>query len=124
MDPKKIILSTQPGLLGEMIKKAFLHNSSLQIVGETTNLRDLSTLIQQTGAEWVLVTLSMEGAFPIDTQSLLTQHPKVSILAISMDGSEVKLRWIDHHEKEYQNPTLKKITSIIFNNPAKQPEFS
>lgn len=88
-------------------------NPDLQIIGEVNDLAESSKLIQQMDADWVIVSLSPEEGLPEDTEALLHSHPTVAILAVSTDGSHVRMRWIEAQERVLDGLTLANLIELL-----------
>jgi hypothetical protein len=114
----RIILANQPRLLREMIKRVILKSGELQLVGEIAhraNLNEIEEIIEQTGAQWIVLTLSADGEISEETKTLLVNHPTLSVLAVAMDGSQFKVLWTDPQltEKDLSSVSLAELVDVL-----------
>ena len=113
MQPRRIILANRPRLLREMLRRVIDRNPDLEIVGEIHDLTKSSNLIQQTDADWIIVSFSPSEGVPADAKALLHSHPSVSVLAVSRDGSRVRMRWVKAQEKVLDGLTLADLIELL-----------
>jgi DNA-binding NarL/FixJ family response regulator len=113
MGPRRIILADVPRFLREMLRRALAHAPGLWVVGEIADLGRLSSAIEQTGAQWVIVSLPQDGKMPEATESLLAVHPSVRFLAVTTDGSQIKLKWTESHEQTLDDLSLDELIELL-----------
>jgi DNA-binding NarL/FixJ family response regulator len=98
MQPCKIIMVDGSRFLREMLKRVIAKTPGLQLVEEITDLANLSTAIEQTGAQWMVVSYPPDGKLPEAVESLLAAHPSIRVLALATDGSQAKMKWVEPRE--------------------------
>jgi DNA-binding NarL/FixJ family response regulator len=98
MQPRKIIMVDGSRFLREMLKRVIAKTPGLQLVDEITDLASLSSAIEQTGAQWMVVSYPPNGKLPEAIESSLAAHPSVRVLALATDGSQVKMKWVEPRE--------------------------
>jgi DNA-binding NarL/FixJ family response regulator len=113
MEAQRIILADGPRFLLEMLKRVILKSPGLQIVGEISDLERLPSVVEQTHAEWVIVSLRSDGKMPEVVRSFSATHPSVFILALAADGTCVKMRWMESHEKVLEGLSLDELVAIL-----------
>lgn len=110
---RRIILTNGARLLLEMLKRAIDKASGLQVVGEITDLARLPSVIEQTGAQWVIMAFPPEGEMPEMAESLLTAYPSVRIMAVATDGSQVTMKWLESHERTLDGLSLDELIAVL-----------
>jgi len=98
MQPCKIIMVDGSRFLREMLKRVIAKTPGLQLVEEITDLAKLSTAIEQTGAQWMVVSYPPDGKLPEAVESSLAAHPSIRVLALATDGSQAKMKWVEPRE--------------------------
>lgn len=82
-----------------MLQRTIQSIAGLQVVAEAEDLAELPALVEQTGAQWVIVSMSRAGKLPTGLESLLVQHPSLCILGVANDGSHAELKWVEFHRE-------------------------
>ena len=113
MQPSQVILANEPRLLRGILKRVLARAPGLQVVGEVTDPAKLSSLIQQTDAQWVIVSLWPEGLVPSAIESLLTEHSSVCILGMAADGSQARIVRAESPEEDLHNLSLGKLIAVL-----------
>jgi hypothetical protein len=98
MQPRKIIMVDGSRFLWEMLRRVIAKAPGLQLVDEIIDLASLSSAIEQTGAQWMIVSYPPNGKLPEAVESSLAAHPSVRVLAVAADGSQVKMKWVEPRE--------------------------
>lgn len=91
MQTSRVILANEPRLLRGMLRRVIARDPGLKIVGEVTEPSELSSLVNQSKAQWVIVSLSPEGLVPSAVQSLLVKHSSLCILGMAADAGRAKI---------------------------------
>jgi hypothetical protein len=112
-----VILANEPRLLRGMLKRVIARAPGLQVVGEVTDPAMLSSLIQQTNARWVIVSLWPKGLLPTVLQALLTEHSSVCILGVAADGSQARIKRAESPEEDLPNLSLGKLIAVLSEGP-------
>jgi hypothetical protein len=113
MQPSQVILANEPRLLRGMLKRVIARAPCLRVAGEVTDPAKLSSLIQQTKAKWVVVSLWPAGLLPSEIESLLTEHSTVCVLGIAADGSQARIVSTESLEEDLCNLSLGKLIAIM-----------
>lgn len=106
MESRRIILANEPRLLREMLKRVVDKQPDLQVVGEVSDWAELPSTIEQTEAQWVILSLLADGKMPEIADSLLAAHPKLHVLAVALDGSRIKMKCGASEEEWLNNLSL------------------
>lgn len=113
MPPSRIILANGSRFLHEMLKRVIEKTPDLQVVDEVTNLARLPSAISQTDAQWVIMSLPLDGEIPGVVKSWLIAHPSVRILAMATDGSQVRIKWLESHEEALDDLSLDELIAVL-----------
>jgi hypothetical protein len=96
-----------------MLKRAFARAPSLQVVGEVTDPADLSSLIRETNARWVIVSLWPQGLVPGAFESVFTENSSVCFLGVAADGSQARIKRAEFPEEDLHNLSLGKLIAVL-----------
>ncbi|MGH2523082.1 MAG: hypothetical protein ACRDH2_11315 [Anaerolineales bacterium] len=110
---RRIILANEPRLLREMFKRVIRTIPDLEVVGEASSLEALEPLIEQTQAQWVVVSLIASGQMPESVERLLSQHPTLRILAVAEDGSQAMVKWLESREERLSGFSLNDLIAAL-----------
>ena len=113
VQPHRIVLANESRLWREMLKRVIEKIPDLRIVGVVTDLAILASVVEQTSAGWVILSLTRDGKIPEMAESLLSVHPSVRILAVATDGSQVKMKWLEPHEDELDDWSLNEMIDVL-----------
>jgi DNA-binding NarL/FixJ family response regulator len=117
MQSSQVILANEPRLLRGMLKRVIAKAPGLQVVGEVTDPAKLSSLIQQTNARWVIVSLWPRGFLPSTLEFLLTEHSSLCILGVAADGSQARIKRAESPEEDLPNLSLGKLIAVLSDGP-------
>ena len=106
MAEQRIILANSSRLLREMLNRILLKTDNLKVVREITDHTTLPTAIKETDAEWIVMSLPVDGKMPEWVVPYMVNHPYVRFMAVANDGSWVKTRWLESHEEDLDNFSL------------------
>jgi chemotaxis response regulator CheB len=115
MKIRRILLVTEPRLLREMVERVIEKAPGLQVVGEIDDMTDLVPMIEETGADWLVVFLAPDEELPAGVQELLTSHPSVRVLVFASDGSQIEMKWVEFHAKALDRINLEELISVLSN---------
>ena len=113
MQTSRVILANESRLLRAMLRRAISRAAGLQVVGEVTDPANLSTLLNQTEAQWVIVSIWPEGLLPGTVRSLLVNHSSLCILGMAPDGSQAKIVCGDFAQETRDGPSLDDLIAIL-----------
>lgn len=113
MQSHRIILANGSRFLHEMLKRVIEKTPDLQVVDEVADLTRLSPAIANTDAQWVIMSLPLDGEIPEVVKSLLIAHPSVRILAMATDGSQVRIKWLESHEEALDDLSLDELFAVL-----------
>ena len=113
MSEQRIILANGSRLVHEMLNRILHKTENLEVVQEIANHKKLPTEIEKSDAEWVIMSLPENGSLPEWVDTYIVDHPQVRFMAIANDGSWVRTKWLEYHEEELDNLTLKDLIHIL-----------
>jgi hypothetical protein len=113
MQPRKIIMVDGSRFLREMLKRVIAKTPGLQLVDEITDLASLSSTIERTGAQWMVVSYPPNGKLPEAVESSLAAHPSIRVLALATDGSQVKMKWVESREEIVDDLSLDELIAVL-----------
>ena len=113
MSEQRIILANGSRLLHEMLSRILVKTGNLRVVQEITNYENLPTAIEKSDAEWVIMSISAKSALPEWVDTYIIGHPHVRFMAVAADGSWIKTKWLESHEEELENLSLKDLIHIL-----------
>lgn len=117
MPEQRIVLANGSRLLREMLKRALYKSDKLHMVREVNDPRELAAVVEQVKPEWVIVSLSFDNRLPAWVDGFMVTHPSIRFLALSSDGSKIKIKWLDVHEQELDGISLPDLLEILENKP-------
>jgi hypothetical protein len=91
MQTSRVILANEPRLLRGLLRRVIARTPGLQVVGEAKDPSELTSLVNECGAQWVVVPMWPEGLAPSVVLSLLLDQPALSVLGMAPDGSTAKI---------------------------------
>ena len=119
MSIKRIILADGSRLLREMLQRVIYKEDNLEVVKEVARYEELPSAIEQFDPEWVIMSLPSNHIIPDWVDIYITDHPSVRFLAVSTDGSKIKMKWLEPHEEDLGDLSLKDLIHILERNPQK-----
>jgi DNA-binding NarL/FixJ family response regulator len=111
--PVKVILANDSRLLREMLRRVLGRAPQIALVAEVDDLRLLESVLAETAARWIIVSLTPEGEFPGIVKSLLQTHSTIHVLAIALDGSTVKVLHMEPNEQQINVLSVEEILSLL-----------
>jgi hypothetical protein len=120
MTEQRIILANGSRLLHEMLSRIIVKTVNLQVVQEIKNRENLPTAIENSDAEWVIMALPVDSSMPEWVDNYIVDHPRMRFMAVANDGSWVRTKWMESHEEELDNLSLRDLINILggIMNPA------
>jgi len=119
MFTKRIILADGSRLLREMLHRVLYKADNLEVVQEVTNYEDLPSAIEQFDPEWVIMSLPSDHIIPDWVDIYIANRPSIRFLAVSTDGSKIKMKWLEPHEEDLGDLSLKDLIHILERDPQK-----
>ena len=117
MPEQRIVLANGSRLLRDMLKRILFKSENLEVVREVTDQRELPSVLEHSNPEWVIVSLSFDNGIPSWVDNYMAVHPSVRFMAVAMDGSKVKMKWLEIHEQELNGLSLSDLIHILENKP-------
>jgi len=114
---RRIILANSSRLLREMLNRILRKTDNLDVIQEVSDYRMLPSVIENQEAEWVIVSLLTDDTAPDWIDTYMREHPYVRFLTLSADGSSVKMKWLESHEKDLSDLSLPEFLHILESAP-------
>jgi hypothetical protein len=116
MSAQRVILVTASRLLGEMLRRVIDRSDHLEMVQQVHSEKVFPHAIEQTEAEWMILSLNSHKTFPGWVDQYLSKHPSTGCLAILTGKNKVRLKWLDQ-EEELEDLTLQELMYILEAHP-------
>jgi len=113
MEAHRVVLANESRLLREMLERVIKKVPDLEVVGHSADPARLPSLLEEIDAQWVIVSLLPNGKIPAVADSLLAEHPSLRVLAVAVDGSQMKAKWVEPHEKDLGDLSLEELIAIL-----------
>jgi DNA-binding NarL/FixJ family response regulator len=113
MSEQRIILANGSRLVREMLNRILYKTENLEVVKEVTDNKNIPNAIEKHDAEWVVMSLPANHTIPDWVDTYIVDHPRVRFMAVADDGSWVKTKWLESHEEELDNLSLKDLIHIL-----------
>ena len=113
MKPYRVILANQPRLLRSLLQRVLRKTGDIDVVGVVTDLEKLPPKVEQTDAQWVVVSLWRNGDFPEAFRKLMVEHPALCLLGLSADGSQAVIRCPGSAELAVSNLSLDSLFATL-----------
>jgi hypothetical protein len=119
IDAQRIILINGSRLLGDMLYKVICRAEHLEMVQEVNSYEELPAAIENTEAEWVLISLPFDISFPHWVDDHIATHPYMRFLAIFIGSGKVRLKSLSSPEEQLEDPSLDDLIHILECHPQK-----
>src|SRR5437867_13262877 len=90
---RRVLLANEPRRFREMLQRVMQNTPGIEVVGEVTEQAALRAAIMETGAHWLIVSLTADGGLPAVIEPLLGEFPSLCVLGVAEDGSHAEIRW-------------------------------
>ena len=119
MYTKRIILADGSRLLREMLHRVIFKADHLEVVQEVSSYADLPSAIERFDPEWVIMSLPSDHVIPDWVDACIVNYPSVRFLAVSTDGSMIKMKWLERREEDLGDLSLNDLIHILERDPQK-----
>lgn len=118
MHPKKrIILANDSQFFRDAFRRVLEKKPGLEIICDVEDLSVLPSIVQKNNPDWVIVSLPNDGAISKPIEKLLIDYPTILLLAVALDGSRIRVEWMEHKEEETENLSLEDFIEIFESDP-------
>lgn len=114
---QSIILTNGSRLVREMLNRILLKTQHFNVIQEISEYKNLPLAIEQHNVGWVIISLPQDDRALEWIDTFMMKHPLVRFLAVSPDGSHVKIKWMEQHEEKINNPSLEDLIQILESEP-------
>lgn len=112
----KILLSSRPKLLSEVIRNLIEHQQDMQVVGEVLDPLQLLRVSRQILVDVVIITPLRANGEPKICHLLLVEHPLLKIVTQSASGEAAYLYQSGMPKKRIDEPSGQVILDLIREN--------
>jgi DNA-binding NarL/FixJ family response regulator len=119
---KRIILANDSQFFRDAFRRVLEKRSDLEIICEVKDFSVLSSVIQKNNPDWVIISMPNDGEISKAIEKLLIEYPTLLLMAVALDGSRIRVEWMEHKEKEVDNLSLDDFIKIFENDPHEESE--
>jgi DNA-binding NarL/FixJ family response regulator len=112
----KVLLSSRPKLLSEVIQNLIERQPDMQVVGEVLDPLQLLPVSRQTAVDVVIITPLRANGEPKICHMLLAEHPLLKIVTQSASGEAAYLYQSGLLKKRIDEPSGQTILDVIREN--------
>ena len=124
MQRKRIILANDTHFFRDAFRRVIEKNSGLQVIRDVKDFADLSSAVQETHADWVIVSLPNDGKISKPIEKIFIENPFIHLLAVAEDGSRIRVEWMEHKEKEMENLSLYDLIELFESDPCEEKKLA
>ena len=77
------------------------------------DLSDYPAVVRETGADWTILLHDPENEVPRIVEQVLIKQSSMRLLLMSVDGSQVCMRWNEPHELPLNDSNLEELLAIL-----------
>ncbi len=119
---KRIILANDSQFFRDAFRRVLEKRSDLEIICEVKDFSVLSSVIQKNNPDWVIISMPNDGEISKAIEKLLIEYPTLLLMAVALDGSRIRVEWMEHKEKEVDNLSLDDFIKIFENDPHEESD--
>jgi DNA-binding NarL/FixJ family response regulator len=109
----KVMLSSRPKMLSDVIRNIIKRQPDMILVGEVIDPIKLLFASRETAVDVVIVTPLKTDGVPRICSHLLAEHPHLKILTLSETGESAFLYQSDCEKRYINNPSEQSILCVI-----------
>jgi DNA-binding NarL/FixJ family response regulator len=113
MEKIKVLLSSRPKLLSEVIRNMIEHQPDMEVTGEVIDPIELLRVSRQTPVDAVIITPLKANGEPKICHQLLDEHPRLKIVTLSAKGEAAYLHQSDLPRLRINEPSGQSILGAI-----------
>lgn len=119
---KRIILANDSQFFRDAFRRVLEKRPDLEIICEVKDFSVLSSVIQKNNPDWVIISMPNDGEISKAIEKLLIEYPTLLLMAVALDGSRIRVEWMEHKEKEVDNLSLDDFIKIFENDPHEESD--
>lgn len=116
MGTQSIILLNNSRLVRDLIRRVIEKASGLKIVAEVEELAEFPDVARQTNADWTILLLEPDEEVPEIVEQAINHQTEMRLLAMAVDGSQVRMRWTEPREMPLNDKSLEDLLAILREN--------
>jgi DNA-binding NarL/FixJ family response regulator len=86
-----ILLANRPRMLRELMHQLLRRIPQTRFVFEFTDEDELSELLDAVHAQWLVISLEVDGSLPAGIEEIMLRHPDLEVLAMSENGEYLEI---------------------------------
>lgn len=114
MQARRAILVNGSRLMRDIVKRVVEKHQGFRVVQVIDDMEVLSSPKIEWDAEYMFVILAPEGDIPENLKNhLFLQKPTLKIVCFWVNGSHVRLEWLEREQKEFTGSTVNELTLFL-----------
>lgn len=109
----KVMFSSRPKLLSEVIRNLIERQLDMMIVGEVVDPIELIFALREISTDVVIITPLKANGIPRVCSQLLKEHPRLKILALTLESEAVFIYQSGSQRDCIQRPSEQMILGVI-----------
>lgn len=109
----RVMLSSRPKLLSEVLRNMISHQPDMEVVGEVLDPLQLLHASKQTAVDAVIITPLNANGEPKICRQLLIEHPHLKIVALSANGEAAYLYQSGSARQRIGEPSEQSVLTAI-----------
>lgn len=106
MESYRVVLANEPRLLRGLLHRVLQQAPGVQVVGQETDPTKLSSTVDESQADWVIVSLWQNGHLPASLRALVAEHPSLCLMGMAPDGSQARIWSLENGEQSLNGLSL------------------
>lgn len=117
MAEKRIILAHETKFLRTTLRRLISKTEDLKVVAEVDSLAEIPKTLAHTQADWLLLSLPEDHNLSPEILDELQRHPDLRVLAVSHDGSQMQMEWIERRNHATGEFSVQQFMQIFSDAP-------
>ena len=113
MQSHGIVLVGTTRFLPETFKRVIHKVDDLEVVCEAGSITGLPSVLSGTEAQWVVLFEARGDDLSEDVERVLRSTPRVRLLMVASDGSEIRMRWMEAHEQVMSISSVQDLVEVL-----------
>jgi DNA-binding NarL/FixJ family response regulator len=113
MSEQRIILAHETKFLRTTLRRLITKANNLRVVAEVDNLDEIAHALAHTQADWMVLSLPEDHNLAPEILDELQRHSQLRALAVSGDGSQMQMEWIERRNHETSQFSVQEFMEIF-----------
>lgn len=93
MNSIRVLVANRPRLMRELILATISDQPDIEIVGEIHDDSEIENAVSRTQPDFLIVALEKSNRLPAACHTVLRNHPRMKVVAISPNGNSSVFYW-------------------------------